>query len=71
MEREHDLGGAVPARGNIGRHEAAVFLWARAQRTSHAKVADLEIARAIDEQVAGLDVAVQHVGRMDVLEPTQ
>ena len=31
----------------------------------------LEITGSVQQQVAGLEVAVQHVGRVDVLEPTQ
>ena len=31
----------------------------------------LEIARGVQQNVAGLEVAVQHVGRVDVLEATQ
>lgn len=33
--------------------------------------ADLEVASGVDEQVGGLEVPVQHVGRVDVLEPSQ
>lgn len=32
-----------------------------------AKVADLELAVGVDEQVPGLEVAVEHSGRVDVL----
>ena len=39
--------------------------------SGEAKIADLEVAVCVDEQVAGLEVAVQDVGRVDVLEPAQ
>ena len=35
------------------------------------KVADFEGAGGIDQQVGGLQVAVDHVGAVDVLQPTQ
>lgn len=35
-----------------------------------AEVTDLDRAVLQDEQICRLDVAVNHVGRMDVLEPT-
>ena len=31
----------------------------------------LEVTRGVEQQVAGLQVPVQHVGRVDVLETTQ
>ena len=35
------------------------------------KVADLEVAGRVEQQVAGLQVAVQHVGCVHVLQPPQ
>jgi len=32
---------------------------------------DLEVAGGVDEQVGGLEVTVQHVGRVNVLEASQ
>lgn len=32
---------------------------------------NLEIAGGVEEEVGGLQVAVQHVGRVDVLEPSE
>lgn len=32
---------------------------------------DLEVTGGVDEQVGGLQVAVQHVGRVDVLQASQ
>lgn len=38
----------------------------------HARVCvDLEVTGGVDEQVGGLQVAVQHVGRVDVLQASQ
>lgn len=36
-----------------------------------AKVTDLEVTVGVDQQVAGLEVSVQHVGTVHVLQPTQ
>ena len=39
-----------------------------AQRT---KVANLEVAILVDEEIAWFEVAVEHLGRVDRLEPAQ
>ena len=72
LERQHDLGGSVPARGNVLGHEgAAVLVAALGEAACEAKVANLEGAVGVHEQVARLEVAVQHLGRVDVLETAE
>lgn len=76
---QHDLGRTVPPRRNILRHEAlvrgvlgsALAVPRRAVPARKAKVADLELAVGVDEEVARLEVAVEHVRGVDVLEATE
>lgn len=58
---EHDLGGSVVSGGNIAGHLGVLD-------SSESKVANLEIAVLVDEDVAGLEVTVNDAGRMHVLE---
>jgi hypothetical protein len=48
---EHDLGRAVVSRGNVAGH-------LRVLDTCKAEVADLEVAVLVDEDVAGLEIAM-------------
>jgi hypothetical protein len=58
---EHDLGGAVVARRHVARHLGVLD-------AREPEVADLEVAVLVDEDVAGLEVAVDHAGRVDVFQ---
>jgi len=60
LPREHDLGCAVVARGDIACHLDVAD-------PCEAKVADLEVAVLVDEHVARFEVAVDDVGRVHVL----
>lgn len=71
LEAQHNLGRAVPARRHVLSHVARVLLRVHRKTTSQSKIADLELAVGVDEQVARLEVAVQHVGRVDVLQTAQ
>lgn len=71
LEAQHDLRGTVPPRGHVLGHVASILLGVDGEATSQAKIADLELAIGVNEKVTGLQVTVQHVGRMDVLETAQ
>ena len=60
---EHYLGGAVVTSGNIAGH-------LRILDTSKSKIADLQIAVLVDENVTRLQVAVDDTGGVDVFEAT-
>ena len=68
---EHQLGGAVPARRHVLGHERGVVLGRGRESAGHPEVADLELAVAVDEEVARLEVAVEDASRVDVLESPQ
>lgn len=71
LEAQHNLGRTVPSRGDVLRHVSGILLGVDGKATGKAKVADLELAVGVNEQVAGLQVSVEDVGGVDVLETAQ
>jgi hypothetical protein len=71
LEAQHDLGGAVPSRRDVLGHVPRILLRVHGETPGETKIANLELAVGIDEQVAGLEIAVQDVGRVDVFETAQ
>ena len=63
LPREHDFGCSVVSRRDVARHLGVLY-------TCETEVADLEIAVLVDEDVAGLEIAVHHTSRVDVFQPT-
>jgi len=66
---EHDLGRAVPPRRDVLGHEALLLRLVEPAREP--EIANLEFAVRVHEQVAGLEIAVQHVGRVDVFQAAE
>lgn len=71
-QREHDLRGAVPARGHVLR-EIGVLLRGRAVarvcfEARKTEVADLEVALLVDQEVGRLEVAVDDAAAVEVLD---
>ena len=64
LPSEHDFGSAVVSGRDIARHLRVLY-------PRETKITDLEIAVLIDEDVAGLQVAVDDTGGMHVFEPAQ
>lgn len=64
---EQKLWGPVPPCHDVFGHEL-LLVGPGARQT---KVADLEVAVGVDEEVARLQVPVQHVGRVDEAEPPE
>ena len=71
LEAQHDLGGPVPSGSDVLGHVACVLLGVHGETPGQTKIADLELAVGIDEQVTGLQISVQDVGRVDILETAQ
>lgn len=63
LPREHDLGRAVVPGRHVARHLGVLD-------AGEAKVADLEVAVLVDQDVARLQVTVDHACRVHVLETT-
>jgi hypothetical protein len=66
---EHNLRCAIPPRRDIFGHEP--LLLRLIKPTGKSKIANLELAVRVDEQVARLEIAVQHVGRVDVFQTAE
>ena len=58
---EHDLRSSVVPRGDISRH-------LRILNPGEAKVADLQIAVLVHENIAGLEISVNYTSRVDVFQ---
>ena len=73
FEGEHDLRGAVPARRDVLGHEPRFLAaWVRRARGAReAKVAHLEVAVGVEEEVGGLEVAVDDVGAVHGFDGSQ
>ena len=68
LEAQHDLRGAVPSRRNILGHVPGVLFRVDGETSREAKVANLELTVGVDQKISGLQVTMQHVGRVDVLQ---
>lgn len=55
----------TPSSGDVFCHEAGVILL-RKRHACQAEVAHLEVAVTVEEQVGWLEVAVEHMRRVDV-----
>ena len=64
LEAEHNLWRSVPPRGHILRHVPGIFLWVYAEASRQTKVANLQLAVRIHEEVAGLQITVKDIGRV-------
>ena len=64
---EHDLRSPVPSRGHIFSEETCVIMF-RVRHPREAKVTNLEIASCVQQQVTGLQVTMEDIGRVDILE---
>ena len=69
LKRQHDLRRAVPPRRDVLGHEARLCpgRLGGADGAGEAKVADLEVAVGVEEQVRRLEVAVDDLVRVHVL----
>ncbi len=66
---EHNLRCAIPPRRDIFGHEP--LLLGLIKPAGKSKIANFELAIRVDEQVARLEIAVQHVGRVDVFQTAE
>lgn len=71
LETQHDLWCSVPSGGDILSHVACVFLGIHGESSCEPKIADLELAVSIYEQITRLQVSVQDIGGVNVLQSAQ
>jgi len=58
LEAQHDLGRAIPSSRDILGHVASILLRVDREASGEAKVANLELAVGIDEQVTRLEITM-------------
>lgn len=61
---QHDLGGTVVSRRNVSRHLGVL-------NTSQSKVANLQVAVLVHQDVGGFQIAMDDTCRVDVFQTTQ
>ena len=73
LEGEHDFGCAVPAGSDVFCHEARLCAgWlCGLDGASETKVADLEIAVGVEEEIRGLEISVYDISGVEGLECSQ
>ena len=71
LEAEHNLRGAIPARGYVFSHEASVFVWIYREAAGETKVTDFELTVCVHEKIAGLEISMQDVGRVDIFQTAE
>mmetsp|Transcript_16789 Transcript_16789/g.29419 ORF Transcript_16789/g.29419 Transcript_16789/m.29419 type:complete len:247 (-) Transcript_16789:698-1438(-) len=64
--RQHNLWRAVPSGRDIGRQEPSLVV--RVGHSREPKVANLQVTVAVEQNIRGLQIPVQHQGRMNKLE---
>ena len=58
LEAQHDLRRSVPSRRNVFSHIPSILLRVYAETSCETEVANLQLAIGVNEQVAGLQVAM-------------
>lgn len=71
LKTQHNFRRPIPPRRNILGHVSRILLRIHTEASRETKVADLELAVGVDEQVAGLQVTMQHVGAVDVFQAAE
>jgi hypothetical protein len=66
---KHDLRRAVPPRRDVLGHEA--LLLSLVEPAREPEIANLELAIRVHEQVTRLEIAMQHVGRVNVFQTAE
>ena len=71
-ETEHNLRSSVPSCSNVlGLEASSNVVRLVTEATGKTEIANLQLAVGIDEQVTGLEIAMQDIGRVDVLETAE
>ena len=71
LEAQHDLRCTVPSRCNVFRHISSILLWVNRESSSQSKIANLQFAVGIDQEISGLQVAMKDIRRVDIFQSAQ
>lgn len=68
LKAQHDFRRTVPSCRNIFSHVSRVLLRIHRKASGKSEIADLELAVGVDEEIAGFQIPMQYVRRVDVLQ---
>lgn len=68
LERKHDFRRSVPSRCDIFSHISCILFRVNTEPSRQTEIADLKLAIGVDQQVAGFEITVEHVGAVDIFE---
>jgi hypothetical protein len=71
LEAQHNLWRTVPSRSHVFGHISSILLRIDGETSSQTKIANLELAVGVHKQVSGLEIAMEHIGRVDVFQAAQ
>ena len=71
LEAQHNLRSTIPARSNVFGHIPCILIRVLGEASSETEIANLQFAVGIDQQIAWLQISMEHVGRVDVLQSTE
>jgi hypothetical protein len=71
LETQHNLWRTVPSRSNIFSHVSCILLGVNGEASCQPEITDLQLAIRVNQQVSGLQIAMKHIGRVDVLQSAQ
>lgn len=71
LEAQHDFRSSIPSGGNVFGHVSCILLWVYGKAARQTKVANLEFAIGIDQQITRFEIAMQNVRRVDILETAE
>lgn len=71
LEAQHDFRCPVPPGSHVFGHVSRIFLRVHGETSSQAKIANLELAVCVHEEITGFEISVEDVCGMYELQATQ
>ena len=71
FESEHDFRSSVPTGSDVFCHETRSFCFGLVCRSCQTKIANLEIAIGVEQEIRGFEITMQHLSRMQRFQTPQ
>lgn len=71
LKTQHNFRRTVPSCRDVLGHVTGILLRIDGEATGQAKVANLQFAVRVDEQVTRFEIAMKHIGRVNVFQTTE
>jgi hypothetical protein len=71
LEAQHNLWSTVPSRSHVFSHVSSIFLGINRETSSKSKVANLQLAISVDQQIARLQITMKDISRVDVFQSAE